>query len=228
MIRKYSLLALTVGVVLVLIHESCFAQMYKWEDENGSIHFSSDINTIPERYRANTEAIESKRSKLDHTPRSLPSLRTYMGKLEPEGFGNIKWGTELPSLKTLEYIGEDPSYVGIGIYTKVGDDLTFSGATLRRVEYRFWRSKFCSAYVVVEGYSNFAVLKEAAFEHFGEGYKPNPFIERYFWIGNRTNITLDYDEMTGVSGLFMRSVLKTCEMEEMEKQEAIEEARKAF
>ena len=228
MVRKYSLLALTVVVVLVLIHGSCCAQMYKWEDENGSMHFSSDINTIPERYRANIEAIESKGSKLDHTPRSLPSLRTYMGNLEPEGFGYIKWRTELPSLKTLEYIGEDPSYVGIGIYIKVGDDLTIGGATLRRVEYRFWRSKFCSAYAVTEGYSDFAVLKEAVFERFGEGYKPNPSIERYFWIGNRTNITLDYDEMTGVSGLLMRSVLMTCEMEEVEKQEAIEEARRAF
>jgi len=228
MIRKYSLLALTVLVVHVLIHGSCFAQLHKWGDENGNVHFSDDVSTIPGRYRANIEATESKRLKSDQTAKSLPGLRTYMGNLEPEGFGDIKWGTELSSLEALQYIGEDPGYGGIKIYIKVGDDLTIGGTTLKKVEYRFWKAKFCSARVITEGHSNFAILKEAAFELFGEGYKPNSLIERYFWIGNKTNITLDYDEMTGETGLFMRSALATCELEEMDKQEVIGDARKAF
>jgi len=39
---------------------------------------------------------------------------------------------------------------------------------------------------------------------------------------------LDYDEMTGETGLFMRSALATCELEEMDKQEVIGDARRAF
>jgi hypothetical protein len=226
MIRKYALLAVTVLIVNVLFHESCFAQVYKWRDENGSIHFSSDMNPVPERHRANGEVTESKELQFDQAAQSLPGSRTYMGNLEPEGFGDIEWGAELPSLEALETIGEDPRYGGIKICIKVGDDLTIGSATLKRVEYRFWKSKFCSARAMTEGYSNFAILKEAAFELFGEGYKPNPSIERYFWIGNRTNITLDYDGLTGLGGLFMNSVLLVREMEEVDKQEAIEEAKK--
>ena len=225
MIRKYFLLPLAVVVVLVLLHESCFAQMHKWRDESGSMHFSSDMNTVPERYRANIEGTESKR--LDQTAEPVPGSRIYTGNLEPEGFGDITWGTELPP-EALEVIGEDPSYGGIKIYTKVGDDLTIGSIILKRVEYRFWRSRFCSARAMTEGHSNFAILKEAAFELFGEGHKPNPSIERYFWIGDRTNITLDYDELTGLGGLFMSSVLMIREMEETDKQEVIGDARKAF
>ena len=228
MTRKYSLLAVTVLVIHVLIQESCFAQLYKWGDENGNVHFSNDANTIPVRYGANIEATESERLKSDQTAKSLPGLRTYVGNLEPEGFGDITWGTELASLHALEYVGEDPHDGGIRIYIKVGDDLTIGGTTLQRIEYRFWKAKFCSVRVITEGHSNFAILKEATFELFGEGYKPNSLIERYFWIGNKTNITLDYDEMTGESGLFMRSALVTCELGEMDKKEIIGDARKAF
>jgi hypothetical protein len=228
MVRKYSLLAVTVLVVHVLIQESCFAQLHKWGDENGNVHFSKDENTIPERSRANIEATESKRVQSDQTAKLLPGLRTYMGNLEPEGFGDITWGTELVSLHALEYVGEGPHRGGIKIYTKVGDDLTVGGTTLKRIEYLFWKEKFCSARVITEGHSNFAILKDATFELFGEGYKPNSLIERYFWIGNRTNITLDYDEMTGESGLFMRSALVTCDLGEMDRQEVIGDARKAF
>jgi hypothetical protein len=218
MIRNHSLLAAAVVVGLVLMHESCLAQMYKWKDENGGIHFSRDLSTIPERDVPRAKVTESKAPQFDHRPDPLPDLRTYMGNLEPEGFRNIQWGQDLPSLKTLGCIEEDPRYGGIEICINVGDDLTIGSATLERVEYRFWRSKFYSARAITEGYSNFLALKEAAFERFGAGYRPNPSIERYFWIGNRTNISLDYDEMVGVGGLFMSSVLMLREMEELDEQ----------
>jgi hypothetical protein len=153
-------------------------------------------------------------------------LRTYRESLEPEGFGDMEWGAALPSLETLEHVGEDPGYGGVVIYIRVGDDLTIGNATLKRVEYRFWKNKFCGVRAVTEGYSNFAILKEAAFELFGDGHKPNPSIERYFWIGDRTNITLDYDELTGLGGLFMNSVLLAREMEGAGQQKAVEEAKK--
>jgi hypothetical protein len=226
MIKKYSLWPVVLVVALVLLYQSCFAQVYKWRDENGSVHFSSDINPVPERHWANTEATESEGLPYDQTAYSHPGLRTYRGNLEPVGFGDIEWGAELPFLDTLEYVGGGPGYGGIEIYIRNDDDFTIGTAALKRVEYRFWRNKFCGARSITEGYSNFAILKEAAFELFGDGYRPNPSIERYFWIGDRTNITLDYDELTGWGGLLMNSVLMIREMEEAGQQKGIEEAKK--
>ncbi len=42
-------------IVSVLLAEPSFAQVYKWVDEKGAIHFTDDTMQIPERYRPKTE-----------------------------------------------------------------------------------------------------------------------------------------------------------------------------
>lgn len=44
-------------LVSILISGSSFAEMYKWVDEKGAVHFTDDITQVPERYRPKTEHI---------------------------------------------------------------------------------------------------------------------------------------------------------------------------
>ena len=40
----------------LLLETPCFAEMYKWVDEKGVIHFTDDLSKIPERYQPDAEA----------------------------------------------------------------------------------------------------------------------------------------------------------------------------
>jgi clan AA aspartic protease (TIGR02281 family) len=47
--------ALLVTIVLVALASPASAQMYKWVDEKGTVHFTDDPSNIPEKYRPDTE-----------------------------------------------------------------------------------------------------------------------------------------------------------------------------
>lgn len=44
-------------IITVTISTSTFAQLYKWVDEKGVVHFTDDFTKVPEKYRAKTEKI---------------------------------------------------------------------------------------------------------------------------------------------------------------------------
>jgi len=71
--------------LLVISIPSSYAQMYKWVDDKGTVHFTDDLSTIPEKYREDAET--RKPSKEISTPnpkeKSKPSLPAKAA--EPEG-----------------------------------------------------------------------------------------------------------------------------------------------
>lgn len=46
----------------------CFAEVYRWVDEKGAVHFTDDITQVPERYRSKTEEIGSPEEKEEAKP----------------------------------------------------------------------------------------------------------------------------------------------------------------
>lgn len=48
-------LVILISVLFMLIAEISFAQVYKWVDEKGAVHFTDDITQVPEKYRSKTE-----------------------------------------------------------------------------------------------------------------------------------------------------------------------------
>ena len=46
---------LLVTIVLIALASPASAQMYKWTDEKGTVHFTDDPSNIPEKYRPDTE-----------------------------------------------------------------------------------------------------------------------------------------------------------------------------
>ena len=72
-------------VILGVLVASSYGEMYKWVDEKGTVHFTDDLSTIPEKYHE--EAETRKPSKETPTPKpqekSKPSLPEKIS--EPEG-----------------------------------------------------------------------------------------------------------------------------------------------
>jgi clan AA aspartic protease (TIGR02281 family) len=72
-------------ILLTVLVPSGYAEMYKWVDEKGTIHFTDDPSSIPEKYREDAET--RKPSKEISTPRPQekpkPSLSPKVS--EPEG-----------------------------------------------------------------------------------------------------------------------------------------------
>ena len=54
-------------VVLVLFASPLHGEMYRWVDGNGTVHFTDDPSSIPEKYRADAESRK--------TPKELPAAR---------------------------------------------------------------------------------------------------------------------------------------------------------
>jgi len=123
---------------------------------------------------------------------------------EPDGFREIKWGTDISKLKGMEYLWTDDS--GVNVYKRNGDVLKIGRANVATIRYNFWKEKFFRVYITTNGLENWRVLKEACFDKFGEAYKPNNYKEYYLWgLGKITGMSIGYDKLTGVGYLFIDS-----------------------
>lgn len=75
---------------LLLSPASAYAEIYKWVDEKGSIHFTEDPSTIPEKYRENIQrrSLEEDRT-LEKSKLSKPLLFEFTIKTEYLGLKYI-------------------------------------------------------------------------------------------------------------------------------------------
>ncbi len=73
-------------LVLAVFVPSSYGEMYKWVDERGTVHFTDDLSTIPEKYReeAETRKPPEESSTLKPEEKSKPSLPEK--NPESEGF----------------------------------------------------------------------------------------------------------------------------------------------
>ena len=79
---RIRILSLGAIIIFLLFSVSASAQILKWTDEQGNVHFADDISKVPEKYRSSIES-KTKGSGL------------YTSGAELEGFRGINWGTDL-------------------------------------------------------------------------------------------------------------------------------------
>jgi hypothetical protein len=121
------------------------------------------------------------------------TLNNFKPGSEPEGFGKIYWGNDVMLLKNFEYFRKDPSYGGIDIYRKTGDDPCIWGVAAKNAEFLFWKGRFCGILLFEEGFSGYEQLRGAVSKEFGEGNKPFTDQEYYVWEGKKTLMALEYN-----------------------------------
>jgi len=119
-------------------------------------------------------------------------LNNFETGSEPDGFGDIKWGTELSTLKNMKLSRTDPSYGGIDIYLRLEEDSRIGGKSPKNIEYLFWKGKFSGVRIITEGVSVYKSLKESVFEVYGNGNKPYIDQEYYVWDGEATLMALEF------------------------------------
>jgi hypothetical protein len=145
---------------------------------------------------------------------------------DPDGFRDIKWGTEIAMLKNMEKVKQDKSSIpDLVWYTKKGDTLAIGKAKLKTVFYSFWMGKFDSVWIDFEDDENFETLKKELFERFGKARAPEAPMEKtqrgargepsamnriegfYAWWGRNTEVVLSYSRERHKGTLTMNSTM---------------------
>lgn len=129
-------------------------------------------------------------------------LGTVFGE-EPEGFRGIKWGTNKSKVDGLSCDDEDKQL----FYTctrkeekKIGD------IKVKAILYGFYKGQFAGAIISFKGFSNFVSLKGALTEKYGQGKRPNQFLEEYTWRFENVNIQMNYSEVKSGGSIFYHYV----------------------
>ena len=138
-----------------------------------------------------------------YVPNDQARLVTFRGG-EPEGFNSIKWQTLLSQVEGLKFFRTDFSAGGIDFYHKDEVGFLLPNGRVAPVQYGFWREKFYVGMVTTQGFSDWNLLKEAAFNKFGVGAKPFLNKEEYLWVGQVAVMALRYDERQKMGTLYIR------------------------
>lgn len=123
----------------------------------------------------------------------------YKRGSEPDGFRDIKWGTDLSGLTgmTLDQTGMNMfrEYIDINLifYTRRNDNLQIDGARVGNIGYGFYKEKFYDVLIVIDGVENFEELKNVLKQKFGKGEHLNVF-NCWHWSGKRTIMFLKYSK----------------------------------
>ena len=145
-------------------------------------------------------------------------LNNFKPGSEPDGFGDIQWGTDLSALRNMKFSKADPSFGGIDIYLRLEVAPRIGTANLKNIEYLFWKGKFIGVRFIEEGVSEYKSLKEAVFEVYGKGSKPYIDQEYYVWEGVSILMALEFYPV-GERVLFWmmdKTILNRIEREEQE------------
>jgi clan AA aspartic protease (TIGR02281 family) len=71
--------------LLAISIPSSYAEMYKWVDDKGTVHFTDDLSTIPERYREDAETRKPSKEISTPQPKEQPKPALPAKTTGPEG-----------------------------------------------------------------------------------------------------------------------------------------------
>lgn len=122
----------------------------------------------------------------------------FFADLPPDidGFRGIKWGTNISKMNGFSKLGTNPSFGGIDLYSRDNDPLTMGSAKLDSILYWCWQGKFSEASIDSSGRINFESVLAISKEKFGEPFKENRYIEKYYWFNSTTSVRLEYNQVS--------------------------------
>ncbi len=173
------------------------------------------------------------------------AVRSSKPRIEPDGFRDIKWGTEISTLKGMEKTEQDKSSnSGTVWYRREGDALAIGKAKLENIFYSFWMGNFESVWIDIKGKENFEAVKEELFKQFGKALEFNESMknvdkmegreqsathhagELYAWWGKNADMLLIYSKERDKGTLTINSRKVSEERRAYEKQREKEEKLK--
>lgn len=146
------------------------------------------------------------------------------------GFRNLKWAVSIADAPKMILVEDDGDNK---FYRRQDDKLTIGAAELTEIIYGFYKDRFWSLHLKVDGYLRWTALKDAVFATYGRGYQSNTYIDKWIWgtvsqTGVKdVHVSLVYDQIAKRGDLYM---LYTPIIEEREAAaaKAAKEAKKDF
>jgi len=172
------------------------------------------------------------------------STRYNKPHTEPDGFGNIKWGTEISTLRDMEKVAQGKSSNSdLAWYTRKEDTLAIGKAKLEKIFYSFWMGNFESVWIDFEGDENFEALKKELFERYGKALESEELMKKmdkgarepspighaeqfYAWWGKNADMALSYSKDRHRGTLNISSKMMSEERRAYEKQKEKEKRLK--
>ena len=134
----------------------------------------------------------------------ITSVSALAFENEPTGFRGIEWGTKFEQV--AEQFTQTTASQDRVFYQRKGDKLNFGEAVLQDITYMFYKGEFQGVMIRSEaGVQNQHALKDAVTAQFGFGRHPNRYMERVYWFGPVTWISLDCFNSTKRCTLMIRS-----------------------
>jgi hypothetical protein len=126
-------------------------------------------------------------------PIVLFAINTYAFQNEPDGFRDIKWGTNLSTLKGITC--EDTHWEETLICTRDNNKLQIGDVELSSISYWFWRNKFFQVEIhsTSPSLSVFSDLRDILREKFGPDRKFGYMFEWGNELSGTTYITLSHE-----------------------------------
>jgi len=149
------------------------------------------------------------------------STRPSKSHPDPNGFRDIKWGTEISTLKGMEEVEQDKaSAKDLVWYRRKGDTLAIGEAKLENIFYSFWMGYFEGVWIDFKDEGNFEALKKELFEQFGKSLESEEVMKKmdrgepstighaeefYPWWGKYTEMSLSYSKDRHKGTLYINS-----------------------
>ena len=113
---------------------------------------------------------------------------------EPEGFRGIKWGTHIEKTKDLYFAGPSQTW---NVYRRNNENLKMGEATVREIEYYFYKQRFYSVRVRFFGEQNLLNVRKMLSDAYGRGIQhPKAYSVEYQWRGSKVDIHIEYDNIS--------------------------------
>lgn len=147
---------------------------------------------------------------------------------QPTGFRGIEWGTPFEAVAE-QFTVASGQRDDVKFYTRKDDKLAIGAAELKYINYVFYKGQFQGAMIrTADGVAHQYALREAFRAQFGDGHKPNRYMDKFHWFGGATNVTLDcYQPATNHCIAYIRSKAIT-DLEIADKKAAAHAAKKDF
>jgi hypothetical protein len=129
----------------IFIATPVFAQVYKWVDEKGSVHYTDDVTKIPEKYRPRTEQIqipeEKSGARMEGAPSSGKKEEAYRDRL---GRGEEYWKGRVDEWKKKLRTAEEKMEQSKMKYNEFTERFNDSRSSLERNNIRIERDQIKS------------------------------------------------------------------------------------
>jgi hypothetical protein len=149
---------------------------------------------------------------------------------EPTGFRGINWGTEIATLKDMQFVGKTMLSGGTEHYIRNDERLEIGAAKIEDIEYRFWNGLLSSIIVITKELFNCQFLKEVCFEKYGlvDSEDTSNWDKYYSWVGPTTKMYFAISKSNNKGQLFMASLLMSMKIRLWEKDKVKEVAELDF